>query len=155
LFNFCIRSNITINHLSDVSRFGVMRRGLEKEKAGAFFNQLSIRATGIEAQVGTLSGGNQQKVVLAKVLLARPKILFLDEPTRGVDVGAKAEIYSLMRKLTREGVSIVFISSELPELLGMSDRLLVLAAGKTRATLDRAEATEERVMHAATSGGSA
>jgi ABC-type sugar transport system ATPase subunit len=155
LFNFCIRSNITINHLPDVSRFGVVRRGLEKEKAGAFFKQLSIRAPGIEAQVGTLSGGNQQKVVLAKVLLARPKILFLDEPTRGVDVGAKAEIYSLMRKLTREGVSIVFISSELPELLGMSDRLLVLAAGKARATLDRTEATEERVMHAATSGGSA
>lgn len=155
LFNFCIRSNITINHLPDVSRFGVMRRSLEKEKAGAFFKQLSIRATGIEAQVGTLSGGNQQKVVLAKVLLARPKILLLDEPTRGVDVGAKAEIYSLMRQLTREGVSIIFISSELPELLGMSDRLLVLAAGKARATLDRTEATEERVMHAATSGGNA
>jgi ABC-type sugar transport system ATPase subunit len=155
LFNFCIRSNITINHLRDVSRFGFVRPSLEKEKAGAFFKQLSIRAPGIEARVETLSGGNQQKVVLAKVLLARPRILFLDEPTRGVDVGAKAEIYSLMRNLTREGVSIVFISSELPELLGMSDRLLVLAGGKTRAILNGAEATEERVMHAATTGGSA
>jgi ABC-type sugar transport system ATPase subunit len=155
LFNFCIRSNITINHLEEVSWFGFVRRGIERQKAGAFFKQLSIRAPGLEAQVGTLSGGNQQKVVLAKVLLPRPKILLLDEPTRGVDVGAKVEIYSLMRKLTREGVSIIFISSELPELLGMSDRLLVLAAGRTRATLDRTEATQERVMHAATSGGSA
>jgi ABC-type sugar transport system ATPase subunit len=155
LFNFCIRSNITINHLQGVSRFGFVRRSLEREKAGAFFKQLSIRAPGLETSVATLSGGNQQKVVLAKVMLAQPKILLLDEPTRGVDVGAKAEIYSLMRKLTREGVSIIFISSELPELLGMSDRLLVLAAGRAQATLDRTEATEERVMHAATKGGNA
>jgi ABC-type sugar transport system ATPase subunit len=153
LFNFCIRSNITINHLQDVSRFGFVSRSLEKEKAGAFFKQLSIRAPGLETNVETLSGGNQQKVVIAKVMLAQPKILLLDEPTRGVDVGAKAEIYSLMRKLTREGVSIIFISSELPELLGMSDRLVVLAAGRAQATLDRTEATEERVMHAATKGG--
>ncbi|HEU0115229.1 MAG TPA: ATP-binding cassette domain-containing protein, partial [Thermomicrobiales bacterium] len=105
---------------------------------------------GIAAEVGKLSGGNQQKVVLAKCLLTRPRVLMLDEPTRGIDVGAKAEIYAIISHLAQEGAAILMASSELPELLAMCDRVLVLCEGRLTAELTRAEATPERIMEAAT-----
>ena len=150
LFNFGIRENISINSLSAVSRGGLVDRGRERCLAGDFYSRLGIRASGLETLVGKLSGGNQQKVVLAKVLSANPRILLLDEPTKGIDVGAKFEIYKLMMDLVREGVAIVFISSELPELMAISDRFLVLAGGKVRDTFTRAEASEQRLMASAT-----
>ena len=113
--------------------------------------QLAIRAPSISTMVTTLSGGNQQKIVLAKVLLTHPKVLLLDEPTKGVDVGAKYEIYRLMAELTRQGVALIFISSELPELLAMCDRFIVLAGGRVQDQFSKADANEHRLMRAATS----
>jgi ABC-type sugar transport system ATPase subunit len=111
---------------------------------------LRIKANSPLTVTGTLSGGNQQKVVLGKWLLTDPKILFLDEPTRGIDVGAKQEIYAEINKLAEQGMAIVLVSSELPEVLGLSDRVIVLHEGKKTGEFTRADATPERVMHAAT-----
>ena len=111
---------------------------------------LRIKANSPLTITGTLSGGNQQKVVLGKWLLTGPKILFLDEPTRGIDVGAKQEIYTEINKLAEQGMAIVLVSSELPEVLGLSDRVIVLHEGKMTGEFTRADATPERVMHAAT-----
>src|SRR5687768_2654547 len=116
------------------------------------FRSLRVKTPSLETPVMTLSGGNQQKVVIAKWLLAALKVLILDEPTRGVDVGAKAEIYHLMNDLVRQGVAIIMISSELPEVLGMADRILVMREGEKAAELSRAEATEEVVMRHAILG---
>jgi ribose transport system ATP-binding protein len=113
---------------------------------------LAIKAPGRLAAVRTLSGGNQQKVVFAKQLLTRPKLLLLDEPTRGVDVGAKAEIYRLLAGLAADGLGILMASSELPELLGICDRIVVLRAGAVAIELDAREATQELVLEAATGG---
>ena len=112
--------------------------------------RLSIRARSPGAPVRNLSGGNQQKVIFAKWLHARCRVLLIDEPTRGVDVGAKREIYALLRELAASGVGIVMVSSELPEVLGMSDRIMVMREGRITAELDAAEATEERIMAHAT-----
>ena len=112
--------------------------------------QLRIKTAGQGALVDTLSGGNQQKVALAKCLLTQPSVLLLDEPTRGIDVGAKAEIYALISELAVQGAGIVMASSELPELLAMCDRILVLCLGQVTAELSRAEATQEAIMEAAT-----
>jgi len=109
----------------------------------------AIRSRGLFQPVGTLSGGNQQKAVIARWLLREPQVLILNEPTRGVDVGAKVEIYNLMNRLTAGGAGIIMISSELPELLGMSDRILVMHRGRIHAELAGADATEERVLSAA------
>jgi D-xylose transport system ATP-binding protein len=110
----------------------------------------SVKAGSVFTIVGTLSGGNQQKVVLAKWLLTKPRVLFLDEPTRGIDVGAKQEIYSHINNLARGGLAIVLVSSELPEVLGLSDRVLVLHEGRVTGEFQRADATAERVMACAT-----
>jgi inositol transport system ATP-binding protein len=107
---------------------------------------LQIKASGRNQKVAHLSGGNQQKVVIGKVLLASPRVIILDEPTRGVDVGAKFEIYKLMRNLAREGYAILMISSELPEILGMGDRILVLSKGKQTAIFSKEQATQELIM---------
>ena len=112
--------------------------------------RLAIRANSLETQAATLSGGNQQKVVLAKWLLTRPRVLILDEPTRGVDVGAKFEIYRIIRRLASEGTAIIMVSSELPEVLGMADRIIIMAEGSVTATVAGAEMTPERVMAYAT-----
>jgi ABC-type sugar transport system ATPase subunit len=111
---------------------------------------LRVKANSPLTITGTLSGGNQQKVVLGKWLLTNPKVLFLDEPTRGIDVGAKQEIYTEINKLAKEGLAIVLVSSELPEVLGMSDRVMVLHEGRMTGEFVRAEATPEKVMAAAT-----
>jgi ABC-type sugar transport system ATPase subunit len=111
---------------------------------------LRIKARNVFTVAGTLSGGNQQKVVLAKWLLTKPRVLFLDEPTRGIDIGAKQEIYTQINKLAKDGLAIVLVSSELPEVLGLSDRVLVLHEGHVTGEFTRAEATPEAVMSCAT-----
>ena len=117
------------------------------------FSRMGIKAPGTEVLLQQLSGGNQQKVVLCKWLMRKPKILILDEPTRGIDVGAKAEIYKIMVSLAKEGIAIIMISSELPELISMSDRVLVLAEGKLAGELAREECTQEKIMMYATNIG--
>jgi ribose transport system ATP-binding protein len=111
-----------------------------------YVQMLQIRTPSLDQRVLNLSGGNQQKVVISKWLMLRPRILIMDEPTRGIDVGAKAEIYRLMDQLIESGVSIIMISSELPEVLAMSDRIVCMARGRVTAILDRADATPEEVM---------
>jgi ribose transport system ATP-binding protein len=141
--------NITLPSLKTFSRGGWVRFEEEAKAARSQMKDLDIKASSPEQEVRTLSGGNQQKVVLAKWLETRPKVLLLDEPTLGVDVGAKQEIYSLMSKLTSQGLAILLITSELPELLAMSDRILVLHRGHTQAEFTRGEATQENVTQAA------
>lgn len=145
-----ILNNMTLAGLREIS--GKFMTNINRErKAGEKAKQdLRVKANSVETVVGTLSGGNQQKVVLAKWLLTNPKVLFLDEPTRGIDVGAKQEIYSNINALAKQGLAIVLVSSELPEVLGMSDRVLVLHEGHLTGEFSRAEATPEKVMMAAT-----
>ncbi|MHC4506888.1 MAG: ATP-binding cassette domain-containing protein, partial [Planctomycetota bacterium] len=133
-----------------LSKADFIRFGSERRLVGSLIDQLRIATPNQEQEVQFLSGGNQQKVILARWLALRPKVLLLDEPTRGVDVGAKAEIYRLMGELARQGVGILMISSELPEILGMSDRVLVVREGAVVAQFDRDEATQEAIMHRAT-----
>jgi ABC-type sugar transport system ATPase subunit len=145
-----IRGNMTIASLHAISRNGVISGKRERALAGEYYDRMRVKAAGIEANVMSISGGNQQKVVLAKWLMKDLKVLILDEPTRGVDVGAKVEIYDIISELVLSGLGIVLVSSDLPELLGLSDRVIVLGKGKVQAELDRLEATPERVMSAAT-----
>lgn len=145
-----IRLNVSAADLSQVSRSGFLRTNLERELSLRFVKQLNIRTPSIEQRARNLSGGNQQKVVIAKWLSVRPKVIIMDEPTRGVDVGAKIEIYNLMHEMASQGMALVMISSELPEILGMSDRILVLREGRAMGELTRAEATEEKIMALAT-----
>ena len=146
LFNLNIRENVTLNVLDEVSRGVLFNRGRERQVARDTVKSLSIAAPSTATRVTNLSGGNQQKTVLGKVLLSKPKVLLLDEPTKGVDIASKADIYRLMTDLARSGVGIVFISSEFPELIALSNRLVVLAGGTVRETLDGASTTEERLM---------
>ncbi|MGL4648246.1 MAG: ATP-binding cassette domain-containing protein, partial [Caldilineaceae bacterium] len=113
--------------------------------------RLNVKTPSVEQKVGNLSGGNQQKVSLGKWLFVKPNLLILDEPTRGIDVGAKYEIYTLMNKLVQDGLSIIMISSELPEVLGMSDRVYVVSAGRIAGELPIGDATQEKIMQLATS----
>ena len=117
-----------------------------------FVDLLQIKTPTVETKVNNLSGGNQQKVVLGKWLMTKPKVLILDEPTRGIDVGAKFEIYNIMNKLKQEGVAIIMVSSELPEILGMSDRILVMHNGTINGEFMHDEADQEKIMLAATGG---
>jgi ribose transport system ATP-binding protein len=145
-----VRDNVSLASLELMQRFGLVKPAAERSIARGKVEQLRIRTPSIEQEVGLLSGGNQQKVVIAKGLVRNPKLLILDEPTRGVDVGAKAEIYAIMDELAAQGVGILMISSDLEEVLGMSDRVLVLHEGRLAGELARAELSEERVMHLAT-----
>lgn len=132
-----------------MTQLGWINQADETRRNRAIFDQLRVKATGLEAVVGRLSGGNQQKVVIGKALLTRPKVVMLDEPTRGIDVGAKIEIYELINRLTAEGCAVLLVSSELPELIGMSDRILMLNEGRVGGSFTRAEASQEKLMHAA------
>jgi putative multiple sugar transport system ATP-binding protein len=143
-----IAHNTTLARLAGVSRWGVIDAAREQGVAEDWRRRLATRCTGVSQPVVHLSGGNQQKVVLARWLFAGPKVLILDEPTRGIDVGAKFEIYSLMAQLAADGLCVVMISSELPELLGMCDRLYVMNEGRFVAELPRGVATQEAVMRA-------
>src|SRR5918999_1129021 len=149
---FSIKNNITLSILDRISRLGFVSRS-ERGIPDRFMEELSIRGAEVSAPVNRLSGGNQQKVVVAKSLARDPNVLLLDEPTRGVDVGAKSEIYRLIDDLAREGKAILLISSELEEVLSMSDRILVMREGRIAGEFDRKGATQERVMTAATGGG--
>jgi ABC-type sugar transport system ATPase subunit len=148
--NLEIRPNVTINSLAQFTRNTLLNSSLEKKIAREYVAKFAIKTPSIEQMVTNLSGGNQQKVILAKVLMANPHILLMDEPTKGVDIGAKNEIYKLMLELVNQGISIVMISSELPELLAMCDRFVVLAEGKVADEFSKEEASEYRVMLAAT-----
>lgn len=143
-----LRENVSLAVLRYVMRYGFVNRSLEREMAEHAIDQLAIRAYSTEQVVNKLSGGNQQKVVLSKWLASKPKILIMDEPTRGVDVGAKAEIHRLISELAQQGLAILMISSELPEVLGMSDRILVMREGRIVAEFDREHATQENVVTA-------
>ena len=145
-----ILDNMTLAGLRSISGKFLTNRTRETIAANGPMKSLRIKANSPLTVTGTLSGGNQQKVVLGKWLLTGPKILFLDEPTRGIDVGAKQEIYAEINKLAEQGMAIVLVSSELPEVLGLSDRVIVLHEGKKTGEFTRADATPERVMHAAT-----
>ena len=147
-----VKGNISLAGLKALTRFGWIRLRAESGRVATLINQLSIKTPSPDSLVGNLSGGNQQKVVLARWLNIGARVLLLDEPTRGVDVGAKWEIYQLMVQLAERGVGLVMISSELPEVLGMSDRILVMREGSLVADLPREGASEEKIMMCATGG---
>ena len=148
-----IRDNVTLPSLARLARLGIRSARGEAEMASQAVRRLGVRCTGIEQVAATLSGGNQQKVVIGKWLATRPRVLLLDEPTRGIDVGAKQEIYDLVRTLAGEGLAIVMVSSELPELLLLADRIMVVSEGRRTGILSRAEASEEAVMQLAAPRG--
>jgi rhamnose transport system ATP-binding protein len=148
-----VEANITLATLDRYTNgLGLLERAKERADADAMGKRLDIRAPSMATPVGLLSGGNQQKTMLAKWLNASPGVLILDEPTRGIDVGAKADVHRFIDELARSGIAIILISSDLPEVLAMSDRVAVLREGRLRAIYDRAEATEERVMTTAVGG---
>ena len=144
-----IRENITLPALSRYSSAGLVSKSRESKRATEMCERLKVKAPSTETKAANLSGGNQQKVVLAKWLSLDPKLLIFDEPTRGIDVGAKSEIYQLMRDLAASGVAIMMISSDMEEILGESDRIAVMHEGAITGVLDRAEASEEAVMRLA------
>lgn len=144
-----VSANSTLAILREISAGGFLDPGLERTKADAAVRQFGIKTASIDTPVNHLSGGNQQKVVLSKWLQRKPKILILDEPTQGIDVGAKAEIHRMMCALAREGLAIILISSELPEILGMSDRIAVMRRGKITRTIPRSDATQEMLLELA------
>jgi ribose transport system ATP-binding protein len=152
VLSLTVRENISLASLPKVSRLGFVQRGAEGAEARESVERLRVRTPSIEQRVGNLSGGNQQKVILAKWLQIPLKLLILDEPTRGIDVGAKREIYGIMNELAARGVAILMISSELPEVLGMADRIVVIRDGRVAGSLDRAEATQEKVGALALAG---
>ncbi|MER2192622.1 MAG: sugar ABC transporter ATP-binding protein [Solibacillus sp.] len=152
VLDFSIKENMFLTNLKMIARGGFIKRQQEQSQAAKYIEQLKIRCSDATQTVGSLSGGNQQKVVIAKWLGTNPDILILDEPTRGVDIGAKKEIYSIMNKLAEEGVAILMISSELPEVLGMADRVMVMQEGRQTAMLENADLTQETIMHYATGG---
>ena len=144
-----IRDNITMPALERYSTAGLVRRGEEARAAEAAGKSLNVKAPNMDFITRNLSGGNQQKVVLARWLSLSPRVLIFDEPTRGIDVGAKAEIYELLRGLGREGVAVIMISSDMEEVLGLSDRIAVMHEGSITGVLTGAQATEENVMQLA------
>jgi putative multiple sugar transport system ATP-binding protein len=148
-----VRSNVTLANLHGVSDWGVIDPARERKVAEQYRSRLNIRCAGVGQQTVNLSGGNQQKVVLSKWLFAAPDILILDEPTRGIDVGAKYEIYTIINELAREGKGVLMISSEMPELLGMCDRIYVMNRGRIVAELGAAEASQEAIMRAIVKSG--
>jgi rhamnose transport system ATP-binding protein len=145
-----IAANISLPSLRRyLDRLGLIKTGEERATAEEYRKRLSIRTPGVDVPVGKLSGGNQQKVMLSKWLNTHPDLLILDEPTRGIDIGAKVEVHAMIADLAREGIGIILISSDLPEVLAISDRILVMREGRQMAILDRAEANAETVMTAA------
>ncbi len=146
ILSLAVRENVSLSNLDRLTNFGFVKLAQERSQVQEYVDRLNIRTPSLEQRVINLSGGNQQKVVISKWLMLQPKILIMDEPTRGIDVGAKAEIYDLMDQLARSGVSLIMISSELPELLAMSDQVVCMAAGRVTGALARSEATPERVM---------
>ena len=147
-----IAENIDIANLKKVSNNGVLAKSKQAELVKKGIEEFRVKCFGPQHETGNLSGGNQQKVVLAKWIYTDPKILILDEPTRGVDIGAKKEIYSVINDMAAKGVAVIMVSSELPEVLGMSDRIMVVHEGEVTGILDAADADQAKVMTLATGG---
>jgi ribose transport system ATP-binding protein len=147
-----IAKNVTLASLEDIDLTYKLDKKKEKRIVSEYIESLKIKCTGREQQAETLSGGNQQKVVIAKWLMSKSNIFIMDEPTRGIDVGAKIEVYNLMNSLVAEGNGIILISSDLPEVLGMSDRILVVCRGEIVKEFSREDATQENIMYHATGG---
>ena len=145
-----IARNVAVTVLDKIRRAGLVRARDEREVAQGWSERLQLKHQGLDQPVDRLSGGNQQKVVLSKWLATNPKLLVIDEPTRGIDVGTKAEVHRLLSELAVRGMAVLMISSELPEVLGMADRVLVMREGRLMRELSRAEATQESIMLAAT-----
>ena len=152
LLDFSIQDNIMLTNFDKTCRMGITQPTSENQFVQKFIDQLAIRTTDAHLPVKSLSGGNQQKVVLAKWLGTEPDILILDEPTRGVDIGAKKEIYTIINQLAEAGVAILMISSELPEVIGMADRVLVMHEGRITGEVNKSNMTQENIMHYATGG---
>lgn len=152
ILDFSVKENLGITNFNKISKNGVVNNQKEKSLYDSMVKRLGVRTSGPDQTVKSLSGGNQQKIVIAKWLGIEPDILILDEPTRGVDVGAKKEIYSIVNTLAENGVSIIMISSELPEIIGMVDRVLVMHEGKITGEITKEEMTQEKIMHYATGG---
>jgi rhamnose transport system ATP-binding protein len=150
VMDLSVAHNAALTLRNSLARFGIINAAAERRAAEEWTTKLQVKTGSQEYAVSTLSGGNQQKVVLAKWLATAPRLLILDEPTRGIDIGTKSEVHRLISDLAGEGMAILMISSELPEVLGMADRVLVMHEGRVSAELDRAHATPETVMHAAT-----
>jgi rhamnose transport system ATP-binding protein len=148
---FSVSDNIVLPVLRRLSRLGLRSRGAERRLAEGYARDLAIRAPDVDTPVVALSGGNRQKTVLAKWLATQPRVLILDEPTHGIDVGSKAEVHDIIRRLAGEGMAVLVISSDLPEVLLLSDRILVIAEGRLAAELPGDEATQEAVMTVAAS----
>jgi len=149
VLDLSVAHNTTLSSLQRIERFGLLQPNRERELVGSYVNRLHVKTPSLEQRMVNLSGGNQQKVVLAKWLATEPKALLLDEPTRGIDLNAKKEIYSLIDELVKGGLAVVMVSSELPEILALADRILVLCEGRRSAEFSRADATEEKVVKAA------
>jgi ribose transport system ATP-binding protein len=150
--NMAVRENIVISAMNQVTEWIFVNAAQANRLAKRFVERLDIRTPSLGQRVRNLSGGNQQKVIIARWLTLKPKVLILDEPTRGIDVGAKAEIHRLMSQLAQDGVGVLMVSSELPEILGISDRILVMREGRVAGVFARDEATQDDIMHAATGG---
>jgi rhamnose transport system ATP-binding protein len=150
VMDFSIERNIALTSLDSVRRGGLIPRGAERRFAKDWALRLQLKYGKLTNPVWTLSGGNQQKAVLAKWLARKPTLLIVDEPTRGIDVGTKAEVHRLLSELAAQGVAVLMISSELPEVLGMADRIIVLFEGRVMREFARADASEDAIMHAAT-----
>lgn len=142
-----VKQNISLSSISAYSKAFLIDKKEEQKAVKQIAEELQIKASNLNKKVKYLSGGNQQKVVIARVLLAKPALVILDEPSRGIDIGAKHEIYKLIKQLTEKGLAVLLISSELPEILGMSDRIVVLSKGKQKITLTQKEASQEKIMH--------
>lgn len=147
-----IKDNISLPNLKKISKYGVLNHAKEKKYTDHYFKKLNIKAPDENTLLQNLSGGNQQKAVLAKWLLAEPDVLILDEPTRGIDVGAKYEIYCLIKEMLDEGTTVIMVSSELPELIGMCDRIYIMAEGKITGQVGKEEMTQKLIMEYATGG---
>ena len=146
-----VSENIAIANLDTLSNpVGVLNAKRERDMANRAAKELKIKTPSIKSEVKNLSGGNQQKIVVGKWLMRDAKVIIFDEPTRGIDVAAKVEIYNLMNKLKKSGIGVMFVSSELPEVLGMSDRIIVMCSGRITGELSRDEATQEKIMELAT-----
>jgi len=149
ILGMSVKENISIASLNRLAKATVIDQSEERKRAKAYIEQLSIKTPSANQKVKNLSGGNQQKVSISKSIMTEPKVLILDEPTRGVDVGAKKEIYDLMNRFKAQGMCILMISSEIPELLGMCDRIMVMHEGSVSGILTRQEATQEGIMRLA------
>ena len=144
-----IFQNVTLPSLSQTSKHGFVRMAEELDLARKYTERLDLRAAALDQDVGNLSGGNQQKVVIAKWLATKPKVIILDEPTKGIDVGSKAAVHEFMAELAAKGLSVIMVSSEIPEILGMSDRVIVMRDGRIAAEYERDGLTAEQLVRAA------